>query len=134
MFGFRARLTFITGGPTIAELVGDYTATTTLGTEIGFGYAHQVLPDVNACNLDLGAPLEVSGLQFLTRSMTDGTAIAETYTVTVVGAETLGPFPASNPADPQTSEVAVTGQEFTFDVETSTGGNTGAVEIRILGG
>ena len=60
--------------------------------------------------------------------------VTETYTVTVDGAETLGPFPASNPADPQTSEVAVTGQEFTFDVETSTGGNTGAVEIRILGG
>lgn len=60
MFGFRARLNFITAGPTIAALVGDYTATSTLGTEIGFGYAHRVLPDVHACNLDLGAPLAVA--------------------------------------------------------------------------
>jgi F5/8 type C domain len=84
--------------------------------------------------LDLGAAQEVSGFQFLTRSMTDGTAVTETYTVIVDDSETLGPFPAGSPAEPQTSDVSVTGQVFTFDVETSTGGNTGAVEIRILGG
>jgi len=84
--------------------------------------------------LDLGAPREVSGFQFLTRSMTDGTAISETFTVIVDDSETLGPFPAGSPAEPQTSDVSVTGQVFTFDVKTSTGGNTGAVEIRILGG
>jgi len=84
--------------------------------------------------LDLGAPREVSGFQFLTRSMTDGTAISETFTVIVDDSETLGPFPAGSPAEPQTSDVSVTGQVFTFEVETSTGGNTGAVEIGILGG
>jgi hypothetical protein len=84
--------------------------------------------------LDLGAQHDVSGFQFLTRSMTDGTAITETFTVVVDDSETLGPYPAGNVADPQTSDVSVTGQVFTFDVETSTGGNTGAVEVRILGG
>jgi hypothetical protein len=84
--------------------------------------------------LDLGAAQEVSGFQFLTRSMTDGTAVTESYAVIVDDSETLGPFPAGSPAEPQTSDVSVTGQVFTFDVKTSTGGNTGAVEIRILGG
>ena len=89
--------------------------------------------DDASITLDLGGPVEVSGFQFLTRSMTDGTAITDTFTVTVDGGETTGPFPAGNSADPRTSEIEVTGQVFTFDVETSSGGNTGAVEIRILG-
>ncbi|HZD24168.1 MAG TPA: hypothetical protein VE569_12330, partial [Acidimicrobiia bacterium] len=62
-----------------------------------------------------------------------GSAITETYSITVDGSDTFGPFPAGNPAEPGTVDVSVTGQVFTFDVEISTGGNTGAVEIRILG-
>ena len=90
--------------------------------------------DEASITLDLGSPADVSGFAFLTRSMTDGTAQTETYTVTVDGSETLGPFTAGNPAQPQTSGVSVTGQVFTFDVESSTGGNTGAIEIQILAG
>lgn len=90
--------------------------------------------DDASITLDLGAPQDVSGFQFLTRSMTDGTAVTETYTVTVDDSETLGPFPAGTPADPQTRDISVTGQVFTFDVDASSGGNTGAVEIRILAG
>jgi hypothetical protein len=90
--------------------------------------------DDASITLDLGSAQEVSAFQFLTRSMTDGTAVTDTYTVTVDASETLGPFPAGNPAEPQTSGVSVTGRVFTFQVETSTGGNTGAVEIRILAG
>ncbi|MEX1124117.1 MAG: discoidin domain-containing protein, partial [Acidimicrobiia bacterium] len=89
--------------------------------------------DDASITLDLGGPVEVSGFEFLTRSMTDGSAITDKFTVTVDGGETLGPFPAGNPADSHPSDVAVTGQVFTFDVEVSSGGNTGAVEIRILG-
>ncbi|HEX6300328.1 MAG TPA: discoidin domain-containing protein [Acidimicrobiia bacterium] len=90
--------------------------------------------DDASMTLDLGVPQNVSGFQFLTRSMTDGTALTETYTVTVDDSETLGPFPAGNPADPRTTDLSVTGQVFTFEVETSSGGNTGAIEIRILRG
>jgi hypothetical protein len=90
--------------------------------------------DEATITLDLGGPVEVSGFEFLTRSMTDGSAVTDTFTVTVDGSDTLGPFPAGNPADPQPADAVVTGQVFTFEVETSTGGNTGAVEIRILEG
>ncbi len=83
--------------------------------------------------LDMGEPTEASGFEFLTRSMTDGTPLTETYTVTIDGGEPLGPYPAGSPADPQPSDAPVTGQVFTFEVAASSGGNTGAVEIRILG-
>ena len=89
--------------------------------------------DDASITLDLGEPTAVTGFEFLTRSMTDGTAVAETYTVTVDDGDTLGPFPAGSAADPMFSEAEAQGTTFRFDVETSTGGNTGAVEIRMYG-
>lgn len=82
--------------------------------------------------LDLGEEREMAGVEFITRSMLDGTAIAETFTVTVDGAETFGPFPAGTPVDPGFAAIDIAGREVRFDVETSTGGNVGAVEVRVL--
>ncbi|MEX2549342.1 MAG: discoidin domain-containing protein [Nitriliruptoraceae bacterium] len=84
--------------------------------------------------LDLGEATDLTGVAFLTRSMADGSAITEAFTVTVDGHEVLGPFPAGSPADPGIIEVAVTGQQLTFEVAESTGGNVGAVEIQVFGG
>lgn len=75
---------------------------------------------------------EVSGLAFLTRSMADGSAVTEEFTVTVDGAERLGPFPAGSPADPRVAEVQATARELRFEVASSTGGNVGAVEIQVF--
>lgn len=63
LFGARARFNFMTGGPTIAGLIGDDAATTTLGTEIGLGYAPNVAPGVNACTFDFGVPLSIAMLE-----------------------------------------------------------------------
>jgi hypothetical protein len=65
--------------------------------------------------------------------MLDGTAIAETFTVTVDDGEPLGPFPAGTPADPGFAALDTSGQVLRFDVEASTGGNVGAVEVRVFG-
>jgi hypothetical protein len=89
--------------------------------------------DDASITIDLGSPADIAAVEFLTRSMTDGTAITETFTVSVDDGEPVGPFPAGNPADPRPSDVSLSGQVFTFEVETSTGGNTGAVEIRMYG-
>lgn len=83
--------------------------------------------------LDLGASHPVGGVEFLTRSMLDGSAITETYSVTVDDSESFGPFPAGTPNDPNRADVTTSGRVFRFDVDTSSGGNVGAVEIRILG-
>ena len=83
--------------------------------------------------LDLGSVQNVGGFEFVTRSMADGSAITTEFQVTVDEEEVLGPFPASTPAAPSQELVSVTGQRFRFDVTSTTGGNTGAIEIRILG-
>jgi len=82
--------------------------------------------------LDLGEDREIAGVEFITRSMLDGTAITETFTVTVDDGDTFGPFPAGTPAEPNFAPVEASGRVVRFDVERSTGGNVGAVEVRVL--
>lgn len=81
--------------------------------------------------INLGNSQAIGGVEFITRSMADGTAITTEFTVSSDG-ETLGPFPAGTVADPGFTEVQLEGQFIRFDVSVSTGGNTGAVEIRIF--
>ena len=63
LFGARARFSVLTGGPTLASIWGDPDATSTLGTEIGFGYAPRTRPGVNACTVDIGAPFSISMME-----------------------------------------------------------------------
>ena len=61
--------------------------------------------------------------------MSDGTSITTSFTVSVDGGSLLGPFDAG--VGLAVGEFAATGRVVRIDVETSTGGNTGAVEIEI---
>jgi hypothetical protein len=76
--------------------------------------------------LDVGRDVEVVAVGFHTRTMSDGTATTATFTVTVDNEETYGPYPVGR------SEVTFTGRILRFDVQESTGGNTGATEIEIF--
>lgn len=87
--------------------------------------------DEGSFTLDLGEAREIGAVEFLTRSMADGSAITETFTVSVDGGAPQGPFPAGTPAERRIAELIVTGRELTFEVETSTGGNVGAIEIAV---
>jgi hypothetical protein len=63
LFGARLRAGLMSGGPTLAALIGDYTATTTLGAELGFGFAPGVKGVTNACTVDIGVPISIAMLQ-----------------------------------------------------------------------
>ena len=77
--------------------------------------------------LDLGRPTDIAAVAYQTRQMGDGTAITETFTVTADGAR-YGPFPAS-----ELVPLELSAQVLRFDVESSTGGNTGATAIEVYG-
>ena len=81
--------------------------------------------------IDLGSVQEIAGVEFVTRSMADGSAITEEYTVTI-DEEPFGPFPAGNLADPRFAPLVATGRIVRFDVTSTSGGNTGAIEVRVL--
>ncbi|MEA3502859.1 MAG: discoidin domain-containing protein [Actinomycetota bacterium] len=80
--------------------------------------------------IDLGSAQEIAAVEFLTRTMADGSATTQTFFVVVDDGERLGPFQAGNPANPVLNDVSFTGTVLRFEVEESTGGNTGAIEIR----
>lgn len=80
--------------------------------------------------IDLGEEFEILGVGFHTREMTDGTSITLTFTVTVDG-RSFGPFEAG--PGMVYANFNATGGSVRIDVETSTGGNTGAVEIEVYG-
>lgn len=78
--------------------------------------------------VDLGQDVDIVGVGFRTREMSDGTSIANSFTVTIDG-DTYGPFPAGPGL--AFGDVSALGRVVRFDVDTSTGGNTGAVEVEI---
>jgi hypothetical protein len=63
LLGTRARFNVVTGGPTIASLFNDYSATSTLGAEVGFGYSPDAVDEADACTVDIGMPLSLAMLQ-----------------------------------------------------------------------
>ncbi len=80
--------------------------------------------------IDLGLPEAIGEVVFRTRSMSDGTARTESSRVIADGVE-YGPFRADEPFG-ELADRGVVAQVLRFEVETSTGGNTGAVEIEVL--
>jgi hypothetical protein len=82
--------------------------------------------------IDLGRQREVTGIAFITREMSDGSAITRTFAVVVDGRRRYGPFPAGNRLDPHIEPVSFTGRFLRFEVVQSTGGNTGAAEIEVF--
>ncbi len=82
--------------------------------------------------IDLGRPRKVTGVAFISRAMSDGSAITQTFAVIVDGRTRYGPFPAGNRLDPRVARVSFTARRLRFDVVQSTGGNTGAAEIEVF--
>lgn len=89
--------------------------------------------DDGSITIDLGTMRQIDGVEFLTRSMADGSATTTTFRVSVDGGGPVGPFDAGNPAAPVVNQVELSGQVVRFDIESSTGGNTGAIEVRVFG-
>jgi hypothetical protein len=87
--------------------------------------------DAAFIEIDLGGDFAVAGVGFRSRSMTDGTSITTSFTITVDGETTYGPFEAGPGLS--VALVEFQGRVIRFDVETSTGGNTGAIEVEVYG-
>jgi hypothetical protein len=82
--------------------------------------------------IDLGRERKITGISFIPREMSDGSAITRTYAVVVDGRRRYGPFLAGSPVGPHIVPVSFTGRFLRFEVVRSTGGNTGAAEIEVF--
>jgi F5/8 type C domain len=111
---------------------GDYTAANAVDGNLATEWSSAGDGNKASITIDLGAERKIGGVAFLTREMSDGSAITRTFAVVVDGGRRYGPFPAGSRVNPRVARVSFTGRRLRFEVVTSTGGNTGAAEIEVL--
>ncbi len=80
--------------------------------------------------LKFGEEMQVKGVGFRTREMSDGTSVTTSFTATIDGT-VYGPFEAGPGLSIGLLDTVAL--VVRIDVETSTGGNTGAIEIEVYG-
>jgi len=81
----------------------------------------------------LAEPARITAISFYSRSMADGSAITQTFTVTTETGKVLGPFELPDATQPYKFEVAFEAQKLKFELRNTTGGNTGAQDIAVYG-
>ncbi len=116
-----------------SEFSKSFAATNALDGDASTEWATRGDGDQAFITIDLGASRPIGGVEFLTRSMADGSSITDTYTVTVDGGTPSAAFPAGTIAQPRFAALDATGRRLRFDIAKSSGGNVGAVEIRVFG-
>jgi hypothetical protein len=112
-----------------SEFSADYRAGAAVDGNLATEWSSAGDGDDASLTLDLGRAVSVRGIAVRSRSMSDGTAVVETFTVTVDGGETYGPFDAGTAG--AVAEVEFTGQVLRIDADRTSGGNTGAAEIEV---
>ena len=115
-----------------SEFSDAWAGSNAIDDDLGTEWATAGDGDLGFLTIDLGSAQEVAGVEFVTRSMADGSAITDNFFVVVDDGDRMGPFSASNPANPEFIAVSFTGTVIRFEIDTSTGGNTGAIEIRVF--
>ena len=76
-----------------SEFAADFAAELAIDGDTSTEWATHSDGDDGFITIDLGAEHRLTGVEFVTRSMADGTARTGTFTVTVDDGETSGPFP-----------------------------------------
>jgi hypothetical protein len=107
-----------------SEFSSEFAASNAVDGDLATEWSSQGDGDDAFITIDLGELVSVTAVGFRTRTMSDGSATTDTFTVEVDGIS-YGPFPAG--ATP--SEAAFRGRVLTYRVDSSSGGNTGAIQV-----
>ena len=83
--------------------------------------------------VELAQRSRISEVVFWTRAMSNNTAQIFSFTITTETGDVYGPFELPDAAQSYTFDVEIMAERLRFDVESSSGGNTGAVDIAVYG-
>jgi hypothetical protein len=81
----------------------------------------------------LAGRAQLDAIEFWSRAMGDGSSITLAFTVTTDSGDMLGPFEVLDTNGPHRFEVDVEAATLRFDLMDTTGGNTGIVELVVIG-
>jgi hypothetical protein len=112
-----------------SEFSDDFPADAALDGDLATEWSSAEDGDDASITIDLGRPVSVVGVALRSRSMSDGSSVVESFTVTVDDGQTYGPFEAGTSF--VVNEVEFTGQILRIDADRTSGGNTGAAEIEV---
>jgi hypothetical protein len=112
-----------------SEFSADFRADAAIDGNLATEWSSAGDGDDASITLDLGRVVSVVGIALRSRSMSDGSSVVETFTVTVDDGQTYGPFEAGTAG--AVAQVAFTGQVLRIDADRTSGGNTGAAEIEV---
>jgi hypothetical protein len=112
-----------------SEFSGDFRAAAAIDGNLGTEWSSAGDGDDTSITLDLGRVVSVVGVALRSRSMSDGSSVVESFTVTVDDGQTYGPFEAGT--EGAVAPVEFTGQVLRIDADRTSGGNTGAAEIEV---
>jgi hypothetical protein len=114
-----------------SEFSAAFAAANAIDGDLATEWATRGDGDDGSITLELDEDTQIVAVDFVTRSMADGSATTSTYTVSIDDGPPLGPFPAGSPAQPRPAAIDARGRSMRFDITASSGGNVGAVEIRV---
>ena len=83
--------------------------------------------------IEMAKPVHITRLRVFTRSMSNGTAQIFSFTVTTDSGEAFGPFELKDATEGYGFEVDFTARTLRFDAVSTSGGNTGFVELEAYG-
>ena len=83
--------------------------------------------------IEMAQPVHVTQLRVFTRSMSNGTAQIFSFTVTTDSGEVFGPFELQDATEAYEFEVDFVTRTLRFDAVSTSGGNTGFVELEAYG-
>ena len=91
--------------------------------------------DGNDAFIEMALPqaAQLTAVEVWTRSMSDGTAITLSFTITTDSGEVFGPFTLDDAEQAYKFEIDAVATTIRLDVVDSTGGNTGLVEFAVYG-
>ncbi len=112
-----------------SEFSGAYAAANAVDGDPATEWSSAGDGDDASITIDLGREVSVLGMALRSRSMSDGSSIVETFTVTVDDGDIYGPFDAGTASPVNRAEF--TGRVLRIEADRSSGGNTGAAEIEL---
>ncbi len=83
--------------------------------------------------VELASRARITGVEFWSRAMTNGSSITLAFTVTTDSGEVYGPFTVPDTTMPYLFDVEIEASSLRFDLMETTGGNTGVVNIAVYG-
>ncbi len=89
--------------------------------------------DDASLTLNFNDEVAISGIEVWSRTMSDGTAQITSFTLTDDGGTIHGPFSLPDASQTYAFDVNIETAQLRFDVESSSGGNTGLLEFKVLG-